>query len=75
MKYLRHSCERNTRLSSLKSRRLTRLTCGERYENLRILNTRGRARALEVFTRAKLWPPYLALWSSAVRESGLTRVS
>lgn len=46
-----------------------------RYENLRILNARGRAQTLELFTPAELCPPYLPLWSSAVPESGLTRVS
>jgi hypothetical protein len=36
--------------------------------------TDGRARARAgFFSRAKLGPPYLALWSSAVLENGLTR--
>lgn len=52
-----------------------RETLDERYENLRILNARERAAALEVFTRVKLRPPYLPLWSSAVLENGVTRVS
>lgn len=52
-----------------------RETLDGRYENLRILNARERAAALEVFTRAKLRPPYLPLWSSAVLENGVTRVS
>ena len=52
-----------------------RETLDGRYENLRILNARERAAALEVFTRVKLRPPYLPLWSSAVLENGVTRVS